>query len=194
MNVLIVGGGEVALRRMRALDGFGVRMRAVAPEFIGGFEGQVECVRRSFKESDLDGVDMAIAATSDGAVNAQVARLCRERKIEVNAADAPELSTFQFPAVVRRGRLTIAVNTGGAAPVVSRYVRGQLERVLPDNLDGILDCMEAARTMAKAILPDQRLRAAALRAVFDRCLESRALPEPSEVEGMIRRFLCTEMD
>ena len=194
-DVLIVGGGAVALRRARTLAGFGARLRAVALEFAPGFDGmEIDLERRSFEEADLDGAFLVIAATSDGAVNARIARLCLARGIEVNAADAPELSTFQFPGVVQRGRLTVAVNTGGASPVVAAFVRGQLDRILPENLDEILDCMERARAVAKAVLPEQRARGRALEAVFDRCLQPEPLPDPEEVECMIRRFLCMEMD
>ena len=194
-DVLIVGGGAVALRRARTLAGFGARLRAVSPEFAAGFdELEIERAERPFEVADLDGAAMVIAATGDGAVNAQVARLCLARGIEVNAADAPELSTFQFPGVVQRGRLTVAVNTGGASPVASAFVRSQLDRILPENFDEILGCMEKARAMAKAILPQQRARGRALEAVFERCLQPQPLPDAEETECMIRRFLCMEMD
>lgn len=194
-DVLIVGGGAVALRRARTLAGFGVRLRAVAPEFVPEFdELEIERAQRPFDEADLDGAVIVIAATGDSAVNAWIARLCLARGIEVNAADAPELSTFQFPGIVQRGRLTVAVNTGGASPVVSAYVRRQLDRILPENFDEILSCMELARTLAKSILPQQRERGRALEAVFERCLQAKSLPDAEEVECMIRRFLCMEMD
>ena len=194
-NVLIVGGGAVALRRARTLAGFGARLRAVAPEFVQEFdELEIERAQRPFEEADLDGAVMVIAATSDSTVNARIARLCLARKTEVNAADAPELSTFQFPGVVQRGRLTVAVNTGGACPVTAAFVRRQLDRVLPENFDEILGCMERARTLAKSILPQQRERGRALETVFERCLQTKPLPDAEEVECMIRRFLCMEMD
>lgn len=194
-EVLIVGGGTVALRRARTLADFGARLRAVAPDFVPGFDLlEMERAWRPFAEADLEGAAMVIAATDDGTVNARIARLCLARGIEVNAASAPELSTFQFPGIIRRGRLTVAVNTCGASPVASAFVREQLDRVLPENFDRILDCMERARALAKSVLPEQRARGRALEAVFQRCLQPLPLPDAEEVECMIRHFKCMEMD
>jgi len=101
---LVVGGGNVALRRVRTLMGFDVRVRLVSPDVLGALadlaeEGFIEWRRRIFVENDLDGVSFAAICTDDRNVNRLAGKLCRERNIPVSVADAPEECTFFFPAV-----------------------------------------------------------------------------------------------
>ena len=124
-DVLIVGGGRVALRKARVLSEFGVRLRAVAPAFDEGFsEVPAERILREFRPEDLQGARLCVAATDCRAVNARVAELCRERGIEVNVSDDPSLGTFHFPAMLRRGELTVALSTSGVSPACGALGEG----------------------------------------------------------------------
>ena len=87
----------------------------------------VHTIQRGFREADLDGAALAIAATDDQAVNAAVARAAGERGIPVNVVDQPGLCSFYLPAVVRRGGLVIGVSTSGASPSLARRIRERLE-------------------------------------------------------------------
>ena len=110
---LVVGGGRVALGKARRLRSFGARVR---------------CVKRRFRPADLRGARLVVAATNDPAVNKQVSRLARRRGIPVNVVDQPALCSFVFPSVVRRGRLVLAVSTGGASPALAKWIRKDLQR------------------------------------------------------------------
>ena len=189
-DALIVGGGRIALHKARVLAGFGARIRAVSTSFAPGFdELDAKCQTRPFSPEDLEGADLAVAATSDPAVNARVGKLCREKGIEVNVADDAELSTFQFPAILRRGGMTAAVSSGGASPVAAKYIRDRIAEAIPENFGEVLKRMEAARQMAKAILEgDQRLRERALRDVFARCMEREELPSDAELKKWIEEY------
>ncbi|MDD3450250.1 MAG: bifunctional precorrin-2 dehydrogenase/sirohydrochlorin ferrochelatase, partial [Gammaproteobacteria bacterium] len=95
---LVVGGGDVAARKIEILRGAGARVRVVAPALCSGVSrqverGSVEHHAGTFSETDLDGCELVIAATDDAAVNRQVAELARSRRIPVNVVDDPELGS-----------------------------------------------------------------------------------------------------
>ena len=194
LRALIAGGGEVALRRARALADSGAEIVCVAPEFCAGFEAlPAVLVRREFEESDLTGCGIVVAATDDRSVNSAVAAMAREQGCEVNVSDCADEGTFQFPAVVRRGGMTVAVSSGGASPAAAKYVRERIEEAIPDHFEAVLATLEMARTLAKAMIPQQKERAHVLRRIFDECLNAQAQPDEKALKDMIRRFCCTEV-
>lgn len=123
---LVVGGGEVARRKVEGIRAAGGRVRVVAPECLEMPEG-AELERRAFRDSDLEGVSLVFAATDDRAVNAEVARRAKARNLWVNAVDDPAECSFILPATVRRGGLVIAVSTGGQSPLLARSIKEELE-------------------------------------------------------------------
>lgn len=194
-RALVVGGGEVALRRARALADFGAEVLVVAPEFCSGVENsKIKCEQRVFAMTDLDGVSIVVAATDNGELNARIGRVCRNRGIEINISDDPSASTFHFPGLVRRGTLTVGISTDGASPVAAKFVRERIEEAIPDRFEKVLVCMEAAREVARSMIDEQKIRSKVLKMVFDCCMQSRMMPDEHELEDMIRRFQCTEMD
>ncbi|MDR1796786.1 MAG: precorrin-6A reductase [Clostridiales Family XIII bacterium] len=119
---LVVGGGKVALRRVRTLLGFDCRIRVRAPKIApeiralgaaASDEGQLALERCAWDEASLAGVDYATAATDEAAVNRAVAEACRRRGIPVSIADDPGGSDWFFPAVVRDGPVVIGLTSGG---------------------------------------------------------------------------------
>lgn len=131
--VLVVGGGEVALRKIEGLLAEGARVTVIAPEPAPAVEelarrGAVELRRRSHRAGDAAGFALVFAATDDRVVNARVCQEARDAGIWVNAADDPELCSFHLPARVRRGTLQLAIASGGGAPFVARRLRQTLER------------------------------------------------------------------
>ena len=132
--VLIVGGGSVALRKLRKLAPYGPKCVVVAPEVaeeIRSMDG-VQVCRRPFSPDDLEPRPvLVIAATDDPAVNRQVSSLCRQQNIPVNVADDPALCTFLFPALVQQGSFSAGISTGGASPVAAAYFKERLEDILP---------------------------------------------------------------
>lgn len=195
MRALIVGGGEVALRRADALLRSSARVTCIAPEFCEGMtELNAERIRRRIERQDLSGWDIVIAATDDRALNASVAEMAKSQGSEVSVADDPEAGTFLFPGVVRRGGMIIAISSGGASPSASKYVRERIESVIPENFESVLESMEIARRLAKTAVSDQKARADVLRKTFDWCLQSEAQPDEAELMSMIRHFGGAELD
>ncbi|MDR2195814.1 MAG: siroheme synthase CysG [Gallionellaceae bacterium] len=130
---LIVGGGKVAARKAALLTQAGATLRVVAPQLDAAFAlpPNAEYLAENFKPAHLDNMTLAIAATNDAAVNAAVSREAMQRNIPVNVVDNPALCSFIMPAVIDRSPLLIAVSSGGAAPVLTRFLRGKLETLIP---------------------------------------------------------------
>ena len=131
--VLVVGGGEVALRKIEGLLAEGARVSATAPEVVPGIEalaarGEIELRRRRHREGDVAGFALVFAATDDRGANARVFEEARRAGVWVNVADDPELCTFHLPARVQRGAFQLAVASEGGAPFVVRRLRQMLER------------------------------------------------------------------
>ena len=142
--VLVVGGGEVALRKIEGLLAARAAVTAVAPDVTDAIRAlPVEIVTRAWETSDLDAVRLVVTATDDPAINAAVSADAQRRGIWVNSADDPANCTFTLPAVARAGPVTVAVTTGGASPALASHLRGEVERWL-----GEIGAADAAATLA----------------------------------------------
>jgi siroheme synthase-like protein len=129
--VLVAGAGKVALRKTKGLVEAGARVTVVAPEHLPDFEElSVRLIRRVFRASDLSGVVLVFAATNDRRANHRIAIAAKGRGIFANVADSAEECAFLVPARLERGRVQIAVATGGADPRLSAELRKKLEQVL----------------------------------------------------------------
>ncbi|MGH3089167.1 MAG: precorrin-2 dehydrogenase/sirohydrochlorin ferrochelatase family protein [Rubrobacteraceae bacterium] len=127
---VVVGGGRVADRKARKLLQARAEVVVVSPEIKPGIESvAVETHRRPYEPGDLDGAFLAFAATDSREVNSAVALEAKELGIPVNVADEPSEGDFALPSTLRRGRLQVAVSTGGASPALARDVRKRLEGV-----------------------------------------------------------------
>ncbi len=129
-QVVIVGGGRVAYRKLRRLLEFSCLIRLISPRLDERIEPllideRIDYIAREFRASDLEGAFLVFAATDDDQLNREISELSGADAL-VNVADANELSTFTLPAVVSEGKLTLAVSTGGASPALSRQIRKKL--------------------------------------------------------------------
>ena len=109
---LIVGGGAVAARKAEKLRPYSPDLRAIASEFVSGFEG-CTLLRRPYIPGDEDGMALVIAATDDPDLNHTISAACREKRIPVNVVDDKEYCTFLFPCLVQEGELSVGISTGG---------------------------------------------------------------------------------
>jgi len=128
---VVIGGGTVALRKLRSLLAAGASVRVVAPSIcpeIAALEDSSAFDARvgSYTASDLDGAFLVIAATDNAQVNEQVCADARKRGMLVAVADNPAAGNCTFPALLRRGDLEIAVSTGGRCPTFAGDVRDQI--------------------------------------------------------------------
>ena len=145
---LVVGGGRIAVRKAEALRSYGAVVTMVAPETCG----------RGFVDGDIEGMALVVSATDDRDLNRHVAGLCKAKGIPVNVVDDPENCTFIFPAVLRKGPITVAVSSGGACPVAAKLVRDKAEALLPDDFTAAVADLGARREELKKAFPDPQER------------------------------------
>jgi uroporphyrin-III C-methyltransferase/precorrin-2 dehydrogenase/sirohydrochlorin ferrochelatase len=163
-RVLVVGGGEVAERKVRLLCEAGARVDIVARdvvapelrELIGA--ASVRRLAQEFDASQLDGATLVIAATSDAVLNGQVAAAARAKGMLCNVVDDAERSGFIVPAIVDRSPLVIAISSGGAAPVLARLVRERIESLLDESVGALARLLEAWRGRIRMALPEVSAR------------------------------------
>jgi uroporphyrin-III C-methyltransferase/precorrin-2 dehydrogenase/sirohydrochlorin ferrochelatase len=171
-KVLIVGGGEVALRKVTLLERTGADMRLVAPEvrpelMARAATGKLKLAMREFVPDDLQGVRMVIVATSHRAVNRWIAKLSDARGIPVNVVDDREASRFIVPAIIDRDPVLVAISTGGTSPVLARRLRERLEGLVPKNIGALALWLRALRKTARRRLRDVDTRRRFFEAVVD---------------------------
>jgi uroporphyrin-III C-methyltransferase/precorrin-2 dehydrogenase/sirohydrochlorin ferrochelatase len=191
-QVLVVGGGEIALRKSRLLADAGAVLRVVAPaidpqlaELVRGSGGQM--LDRGYMQSDLDGCQLVIAATDDEPLNAQVSADARARCVPVNVVDSPALCTVIFPAIVDRSPLVVAVSSGGDAPVLARLIRAKLETWIPSTYGELAGLAARFRQKVKALYPDVTQRRAFWEEVFQGPIADRQLAgQGVEAERMLQ--------
>src|SRR6202050_5662385 len=164
-KVLIVGGGEVALRKLTLLGRTGAKVTLVAPEILPevgelAAAGRITALCREFVPGDLDGARLVIVATSRRAVNRWIASLSEARGITVNVGDAREASRFIVPAIIDRDPVLVAISTGGASPVLARRLRERLEALIPARIGELASWLKALRgaTRRKLLGADARRR------------------------------------
>ena len=134
-KVVVVGGGNVAASRIEALSAAGADITVVAPVIAPAIRAAgVTIVSRGFTPTDLDGAWLAVAAATL-AVNRDVRAAAEARRLFVNAVDDPDTASAYTGGVFRRGAVTIAVSTGGAAPALAGLLREGLEAVVPEDVE-----------------------------------------------------------
>lgn len=170
-RVLVVGGGEVAARKVAALLDSGAAVTVVAPSLIPALAAlanadQLAHIPAAFAPEQLDGSWLAIAATDDNAVNRAVAAAAHARRLFINVVDDAELASAQLPARVQRGPLQVAISSSGTSPMLARHLREQLETRLDEALGQLAGLLGELRGRVRMQLVDLGQR----RAFFERVL------------------------
>lgn len=155
-TTLVVGGGEVATEKLTFLlkSSPNARVKLVAPlvhaEVVALAQGHdVELIKKEFEASDLDGAQLAIAATNIPEVNFEVYEHCKERGILINVADTPPLCDFYLGGIVTKGPLKIAISTNGTSPTLAKRLRQVFEEALPSQLEDLAQSLNSFRKTLK---------------------------------------------
>jgi precorrin-2 dehydrogenase/sirohydrochlorin ferrochelatase len=175
---VVVGGGQVAERKVRALLRYEPDVLVVAADLTPGLEElEEECAitveRRDYVRGDLANAALAICATDDTEVNRAVYDEAEERNCLVNVIDVPELCNFIVPSVIHRGPFQIAISTAGAAPAVAKRVRKQLQAEYGDEWGTYVTLMGQVRTLVMMRVDDAAKRKAMFEAMADSDLLAR---------------------
>lgn len=149
---LVIGGGQVAASKAKALISCGARVNVVSPALSSELQRllkqrKIRWRKGSFGSGDLKNAELVVGATDDARTNQAVSRLCKKKRIWVNVVDEPRLCSFIVPSVVRRGKLVLAISTGGASPALAKWIRKDLEKQYGPEMSRLLS--RAARVRGK---------------------------------------------
>ena len=175
-DALLVGGGAVAARKASALVAAGARLRVVAPALGAELRrlheaGEITWEAREARAGDADGAAFVVCASGDVRADAAVARRARELGIPVVVASDPSLGTASVPAALRRGRLLVAISSGGSSPAFAAFVRRHLEGELGPEFEQLADLAARMRRAGRAAGLDAAQREGIAAAMLPRLLE-----------------------
>ncbi len=151
---LVVGGGQVASRKVAMLLKAQAKVTVIAPDLsneLGKIHqaGKIEYLPQTYTEQDLSAYVLVIAATNDHSVNEQVYKDATAKNIPVNVVDTPALCRFIVPSMIDRSPIQIAISTGGASPVLARVLRSKLESMVPAAYGRLGELVENFRDKVK---------------------------------------------
>ena len=204
---LIVGGGNVAYRKVIVMLDFGAKVTVVAEDICealrtliaddrankGRFgldatnkEGsQVESdaadritiIKRKFNQKDCDGMEMVIAATDDNALNHEIAEYCKAKDIMVNAVDQKADCSFIFPSYIKEKNLVAAFSSGGNSPVLTQYLKGKEQEVLTPFLGELNEYMGQIREKVIAQYDTEAERKRVFKEILCAAIDNGRIPE-----------------
>ena len=159
---LVVGGGEVAARKIRLMLKAHAKITVIAPDICKTIQQEmldnITHIARTFEDTDIQGYRLITAATNNIEVNKRVSELAQAQNIPVNVVDSPELCSFITPSIVDRSPVVIAISTGGGAPVLARMLRSKLEAFIPASYGRLAAVMQCFREKIKQTLPEESQR------------------------------------
>lgn len=139
-KILLVGAGKISAFKLDKIQQYNpLHIRVVAREFTEPFlkikNEQVECVQKSFSTEDLNGFDIVIVAIEDQKLQRDIYQLCQQKNILCNCVDLIDCCDFIFPSIVKRGDITIAINSNGRLPGFSAVFKTYIEKLLPAKIE-----------------------------------------------------------
>ena len=193
---VVVGGGDVAARKVESLLAAGAHVTIIAPVISAGFLSAIvdrrlaTHVAREYQRGDIVGCALAYAATDDRDLHHALADEARALSIPLNVADVPELCSFIAPAVLKRGILQVAISTGGASPAFAARLRRELEKQFGIEYAIALTVLGAARRLLHGLELDPAVRMRRLKELAEsRLLDAIAARELSEVDKILAAHL-----
>lgn len=166
-HCLVIGGGTVACRKVRTLLLYEATITVIAPCFIKeleemGEQHKITLIKKEIKEDTIvferEHIALVICATNQRNVNEAVALWCQKEHIQVNVVDNQELCTFFFPAVVKKGDVSIGITTSGVSPSGSSYLREQIEQLVDEQFLSFLEEMTEYREWLKVHVKQEEER------------------------------------
>lgn len=178
LSVLIVGGGKIGLEKLNAVlaNAPATKIKLVAIEIsdeikqLHAVYSNLEIIEKAFLPADVDDCDVVIVAINDKNESTVIRNVAKEKGKLVNVADKPELCDFYMSSVVQKGNLKIAISTNGKSPTIAKRLKDLFNELLPEELDELLDNMEAIRSKLEGDFNDKvsQLNAITKDFVFDK--------------------------
>lgn len=192
LNLLLVGGGNVALEKLGALfnNSPAANVKLVGKEInpaVASFLKihHIPFEERAFVESDLQGMDLAIIAINEKSVSAQIQTQCKANGVLTNVADTPDYCDFYLGSVVQKGNLKIAISTNGKSPTIAKRVKEVLNDTFPEEMNDLLDNMQKIRNSLSGDFSDKVKQLNSITSV----LATDAKPDAEKRNGFVRILL-----
>jgi len=152
---VVVGGGQVALRKVEALLDAGADVKVISPDLCPELNRlaeteEISVGKRLFQPGDLEGAWITVAATDDNNINLEVVKEARRKGVLVNAVDDPGNCDFIVPSCLRRGDITVAVSTAGRSPALARKIRSRMEKDLGNEYAALVQLIDEVRKEIKS--------------------------------------------
>ncbi len=165
---VVVGAGQVGLRRVRSLLQCGAKVRVISPNDPDTSDvPDVELLGEPYRPELLEGATLVLGCTSDRQLNATIARDARRIGAMVNVADQPDLCDFFLPAVARDDDVVLAVGSGGNAPALAVRLRDSAKNSLPDRIGEFAAVLGELRQRARTLIDDEARRAEIMKRLAD---------------------------
>ena len=195
---LIVGGGNVAYRKVMVMLDFGAKVTVVAEDicdelrkltiddiasedktgsYTANKENRITFIKRRFERKDCDGMEMVIAATDDSALNHEIAEYCKANGIMVNAVDQKADCSFIFPSYIKEKNLVAAFSSGGNSPVLTQYLKGKEQEVLTPFLGELNEYMGQIRKKVIAQYDTEAERKRVFKEILCAAIDNGRIPE-----------------
>lgn len=195
---LIVGGGNVAYRKMIVMLDFGAKVTVVAEDicdelrkltiddiasedktgsYTANKENRITFIKRRFERKDCDGMEMVIAATDDNALNHEIAEYCKAKDIMVNAVDQKADCSFIFPSYIKEKNLVAAFSSGGNSPVLTQYLKGKEQEILTPFLGELNEYMGQIREKVIAQYGTEAERKRVFKEILCAAIDNGRIPE-----------------
>lgn len=195
---LIVGGGNVAYRKVIVMLDFGAKVTVVAEDicdelrkltiddiasedktgsYTANKENRITFIKRRFERKDCDGMEMVIAATDDNALNHEIAEYCKAKDIMVNAVDQKADCSFIFPSYIKEKNLVAAFSSGGNSPVLTQYLKGKEQEILTPFLGELNEYMGQIREKVIAQYDTEAGRKRVFKEILCAAIDNGRIPE-----------------
>lgn len=192
---LIVGGGNVAYRKVMVMLDFGAKVTVVAEDiceelrkliagdranngwFSSDAADRITIIKRRFEQKDCDGMEMVIAATDDNALNHEIAEYCNAKGIMVNAVDQKADCSFIFPSYVKEKNLVAAFSSSGNSPVLTQYLKGKEQAILTPFLGELNEYMGQIREKVIAEYDTEAERKRVFKEILCVAIDNGRIPE-----------------
>lgn len=192
---LIVGGGNVAYRKVMVMLDFGAKVTVVAEDicdelrkltagdranngwFSSDAADRITIIKRRFERKDCDGMEMVIAATDDNALNHEIAEYCKAKGIMVNAVDQKADCSFIFPSYIKEKNLVAAFSSGGNSPVLTQYLKGKEKEILTPFLGELNEYMGQIREKVIAEYDTEAERKRVFKEILCAAIDNGRIPE-----------------
>lgn len=188
---LIVGGGKVALRKASVMSSFGAVVYVVAPKIIKEIKDieNIKCYEMEIQLEDIGKYDIVIAATDNKTLNHNIFTVCNEKKIPINSVDNIDNCSFIFPSYIKQKDVITAFSSGGKCPVVSQYLKEEMEKIIPCCIGDITEYIGSIREEIKKLDVTKSVKKEIYKDILDLGIKVNGIPPKMEVDNIIENNL-----